>query len=174
MSEDTYEQQPGCVCVAGWLTLTESAAAPASAALSACESIRRVLISLLTVIQGRVSQLSTHSTAADHTSQALGPKQNNPRPSQCGVRYKRDRNINAPSECKERLLDTLVHLSRGLHEPDAKLVGKLAALLLRHSALVRPVRLVADEDLVHAFRGVLLDVRVPCSDVWRSAVRGMG
>ena len=72
---------------------------------------------------------------------------------------------NAPGKCEERLLDALVDLRRGLHELDAKLVGKLAALLLGDRALVRPVRLVADEDLVHAVRGVLLDVRVPGADV---------
>ncbi len=73
----------------------------------------------------------------------------------------------APGKCEERLLDALVDFRRGLHELDAELVGELAALLLGHRALVRPVRLVADEDLVHAFRGVLFDVRVPGADVCR-------
>lgn len=71
----------------------------------------------------------------------------------------------APGKCEERLLDALVDLCRGLHELDAELVGKLAALLFSHRALVRPVRLVANENLVYAFRGVLLDVRMPGADI---------
>lgn len=44
--EHNHEQQPCPGCAAGWLTRTESGAAPPVEALSACESIRRVLISL--------------------------------------------------------------------------------------------------------------------------------
>ena len=70
-----------------------------------------------------------------------------------------------PCESEEGLLDALVDLCGRLHELDAELVGELAALLLRDGALLCPVGLVADEDLVHAFRRVLLNVRVPCADV---------
>ena len=41
-----HEQQPGVACIAGWLTLTELFAGASEAALSAWESIKRVLISL--------------------------------------------------------------------------------------------------------------------------------
>ena len=71
-----------------------------------------------------------------------------------------------PREREERLLDALVDLCGGLHELDAELVGELAALLLGDGALLGPVGLVADEDLVDALGGVLLDVGVPCADVW--------
>ena len=75
-------------------------------------------------------------------------------------------NRDGPCEREESLLDAVVGLCGGLHELDAELVGELAALLLGDGALLGPVRLVADEDLVHALGGVLLDVRVPCADVW--------
>ena len=55
-----------------------------------------------------------------------------------------------PRQSEEGLLDTLVDLRGGLHELDAELVGELAALFLRDGALLCPVGLVADEDLVHA------------------------
>ena len=79
----------------------------------------------------------------------------------CGTR----RGVNRPCQCEKCLLDTLVYLCRSLHEFDAELVRELAALFLCNRPLVRPVRLVADEDLVDAFRGMLLDIRVPCADI---------
>ena len=75
-------------------------------------------------------------------------------------------NKDAPCECEERLLDSLVHLGGCLHEPNAQLFGKLSTLLLRHCSLVSPVGLVANEDLVYAFRRMLLDVGVPGTDVF--------
>ena len=48
--EYIHEQQPGADCAAGWLTFTESGCWPAAAAVSACESIRRVLMSLLAIV----------------------------------------------------------------------------------------------------------------------------
>ena len=71
----------------------------------------------------------------------------------------------APCKREERLLNTLVNLGRRLHKLDAELVRELAALLLRNGTLLRPVRLVADENLVHALGRMLLNVRVPCADV---------
>jgi hypothetical protein len=63
--------------------------------------------------------------------------------------------MNKPCQCEKRLLDTLVHLCRSLHEQvDAQLIGELARLLLCNRPLVRPVRLVADEDLVDIFRDI--------------------
>ena len=81
-------------------------------------------------------------------------------------RHKEAEREHGPCEREEGLLDTLVDLRGGLHELDAELVGELAALLLGDGALLAPVGLVADEDLVHALGRVLLDVRVPCADVW--------
>lgn len=40
------------------------------------------------------------------------------------------------------------------------------ALFCGDGALLFPVALVADEDLVDALGGVLLDVGEPCADVW--------
>jgi hypothetical protein len=74
--------------------------------------------------------------------------------------------MDEPCQCEKRLLDTLVHLCRSLHEQvDAQLISELARLLLCNRPLVRPVRLVADEDLVDIFRDILVDIRVPCSDI---------
>ena len=71
----------------------------------------------------------------------------------------------APCKREERFLNTLVNLRRRLHKLDAELVRELAALLLRNGTLLRPVRLVADENLVHALGRMLLNVRVTCADV---------
>ena len=79
-----------------------------------------------------------------------------------------------PCKREERLLDTLVDLRRGLHEFDAQFVRELPALLLRDSTLLGPVGFVADEDLVDTLRCVLLDVGVPCADVWRGEGREGG
>ena len=69
-------------------------------------------------------------------------------------------------QCEKRLLDTLVHLCRSFHEQaDAQLIGELARLLLCNSPLVRPVRLVADENLVDIFQDILVDIRMPCPDI---------
>jgi hypothetical protein len=76
-----------------------------------------------------------------------------------------EKEVGEPGKGKERLLDTLVDLRGGLHKLDAELGRKLAALLLRDSPLVGPVAFIADEDLVHTLRCVLLDVRVPRADI---------
>lgn len=76
----------------------------------------------------------------------------------------------APSKGKEGFLHALVDLRRRLHELDAEFVGELAALFLGHCLLVRPVRLVANEDLVHALRRVLLNVCMPRPDVYKRAL----
>jgi hypothetical protein len=65
----------------------------------------------------------------------------------------------------ESLVDVDVALSRDLQERDAEFVGEGLALFCGDGALLFPVALVADEDLVDAFRGVLLDVGEPCADV---------
>jgi hypothetical protein len=68
-------------------------------------------------------------------------------------------------EAVKCLIDVNVALSRDLEEGDAELVSKRLALFCRDGALFFPVALVADEDLVDTFGGVLLDVGEPCADV---------
>ena len=109
-------------------------------AASACESMRRALMSL------------------DGTTQH---------------RYKRRKKserieIDIPCEGEERLFNTYIYLRRGLNKLDSEFLRKLTALVLCYSPLIRPVRLVADENLVHSFRSMLLDVGVPRADVYAS------
>lgn len=68
-------------------------------------------------------------------------------------------------EVEEGLFDIDVRLGRDFHEGDAKFIGEGLALLDGNSALLLPVALVADEDFVDAFGGVLLDVGEPRPDV---------
>ena len=56
------------------------------------------------------------------------------------------------------------HLSPAQHA-EAELVGEFAALFFSDGSLLRPVGLVANEDLVYAFGGMLFDVCVPGADV---------
>lgn len=72
-------------------------------------------------------------------------------------------------EAVEGLLDVDVGLGRDLEEGDAELVGERLAPLRRHHPLLFPVAFVADQDLVHAFGGVLLDVGKPGSDIFEAA-----
>lgn len=71
-------------------------------------------------------------------------------------------------EAEEGLLDVDVRFRADFHEGNAKLVGECLALLGRDRALLFPVALVADEDLVDAFGCVLLNVGKPCADVCRA------
>lgn len=68
-------------------------------------------------------------------------------------------------ETEERLLDIDIRLRADLQERDAQLVRERLAALCGHHALVFPVALVADEDLVYALGGVLLDVGEPGADI---------
>lgn len=68
-------------------------------------------------------------------------------------------------EAVEGVLDVDVALGGDLHEGDAQLVGQLLALFAGYHALVLPVALVADEDLVDALGGVLFHVGEPGADV---------
>jgi hypothetical protein len=70
-----------------------------------------------------------------------------------------------PCKGEEGLLNALVDLGGSLHEFDAEFCCKLTSLFLSNCSLVAPVTLVADEDLVHPLRGVLLNVRMPRADV---------
>jgi hypothetical protein len=73
--------------------------------------------------------------------------------------------LDVACEAEEGLLDVDVWLSADLHEGNAKLVGERLALLGGDCALLFPVTLVANEDLVDAFGRMLLDVREPGADV---------
>ena len=68
------------------------------------------------------------------------------------------------------LVDVNVALGRDLEKGDAEFVGERLALFCRDGALLLPVALVANENLVNAFGGMLLDVGEPCADVWRSII----
>lgn len=71
----------------------------------------------------------------------------------------------------ERFLHVDVALGRDLEEGDAEFVGQRLALLGADGALLLPVAFVADEDLVDAFAGVLLDIGEPGADVCYSVRR---
>lgn len=73
--------------------------------------------------------------------------------------------LNVAREAEEGLLDVDVGLGADFHEGNAELVGERLALLGRNRALLFPVALVANEDFVDAFGGVLLDVGEPGADV---------
>jgi hypothetical protein len=85
-------------------------------------------------------------------------------------RLVRPRAVNKPGfdirrERVKGLVDVDVALRRDLEEWDTELVRKRLSLLCGNSALLFPVALVADEDLVDALGGVLLYVGEPCADV---------
>jgi hypothetical protein len=65
----------------------------------------------------------------------------------------------------EGLVDVDVALCRDLEERDAEFVCERLTALRGDGALLFPVALVANEDLVDAFGGVLLDVGEPRADV---------
>lgn len=69
------------------------------------------------------------------------------------------------SEAIEGLVDVNVALGGDLEEWDSKLIGQSLSLLSSDDALLFPVTLVADQDLVDALGRVLLDVGEPRSDV---------
>ena len=71
-----------------------------------------------------------------------------------------------PRKSEERFFDAFVDLCRRLDEFDIELSCELAALVLRNSPLVRPVAFVAYKNFVHALRSMLLDVRVPSTNVY--------
>ena len=73
---------------------------------------------------------------------------------------------NSPSQREECLFDTLVRLCTCLQESKSKLIGELSALFHRNGTFLVPVALVSNEDFVDSVRGVLLNVRVPGSNVW--------
>ena len=74
--------------------------------------------------------------------------------------------LDVGGEVVEGLVDVDVGLGRDLEEWDAELLGERLALLRRDDALLFPVALVADEDLVNALGGVLFYVGEPCADLF--------
>lgn len=73
--------------------------------------------------------------------------------------------LDVGGEAVEGLVDVDVALGGDLEEGDAELVGEGLALLGADDALVLPVALVSDEDLVDALGGVLFYVGEPGADV---------
>ena len=74
--------------------------------------------------------------------------------------------IDTPREGEESLFDAFIYLCRSFDEFDSKLLRKLAALFLCYGPLIRPVRFVSNENLVHTLRSVLFNVSVPRADVY--------
>lgn len=72
----------------------------------------------------------------------------------------------SPSQGEEGVFHTLVRLGTRLEEAQSKLVGKRLALLESDGALLVPIALVANEDLVDPGRRVLVDLGVPGANVW--------
>ena len=75
--------------------------------------------------------------------------------------------LDVACKAEECLLDVDVRFRANLHEGNAELVGKGLTLLGRNGALLFPVTLVADQDLVDALGCVLLNIGEPCADVCR-------
>ena len=73
--------------------------------------------------------------------------------------------LDVTSQAVEGLVDIDVALRRHLEEGNTKLVGEGLALFCRDGALLFPVALVADQDLVDAFGGVLFNVSEPCANI---------
>ena len=68
-------------------------------------------------------------------------------------------------EGEKGLFDVDVALCADFHEWDAELVGEGLTLFCAYGTLLFPVALVANQDLVDAFAGVLFDVGEPGADV---------
>lgn len=75
--------------------------------------------------------------------------------------------LDVACKAEEGLLDVDVRFRANLHEGNAELVGKCLTLLSRNGALLFPVTLVANQDLVNALGRMLLNVGEPCADVCR-------
>ena len=76
--------------------------------------------------------------------------------------------LDVACKAEEGLLDVDVRFRANLHEGNAELVGKCLTLLSRNGALLFPVTLVANQDLVDALGRMLLNVGEPCADVcWK-------
>ena len=73
--------------------------------------------------------------------------------------------LDVACKAEEGLLDVDVRFRADFHEGDAELVGKGLTLLGGNGALLFPVTLVANKDLVDALGRVLLNVGKPCADV---------
>lgn len=78
-----------------------------------------------------------------------------------------DAGLDVGGQAVEGLVDVDAALGRDLEEGNAELVGQLLALFGGDDALLLPVALVANQNLVDALGGVLLDVGEPRADVCR-------
>lgn len=80
--------------------------------------------------------------------------------------------LNVRGEGEKGLFDVDVALCADFHKGDAEFVSKGLALGGGDGALLFPVTLVADQDLVYAFGCVLLDIGEPCSDIAETLLVG--
>lgn len=64
------------------------------------------------------------------------------------------------------LVNVDVALCRDLEEGDSELISQSLALFCRDGALLFPIALVTNEDLVDTLGGVLFNVGEPCANVW--------
>ena len=75
-------------------------------------------------------------------------------------------------QVEEGFLDVGIRLGRRLNVRNAELLGQLFALLGGDRSLLLPIRLVANQNLGDAFAGMLLDVGVPRSYVFKRLLVG--
>jgi hypothetical protein len=81
--------------------------------------------------------------------------------------------LDVGGEAIECLVDVDVALGGHLEEGDTELVGEGLALFGADHALLLPVALVSDQDLVDTFGSVLLNVLEPGSDVCSCRKHGL-
>lgn len=83
------------------------------------------------------------------------------------IRFRRvdDPFLDIGREAVECLLHIDIALRRDLHKGYPKLVSELLSPLDRHRSLFLPVTLVSNQDFIHPFGCVLLDVGEPSPDV---------
>ena len=74
--------------------------------------------------------------------------------------------LDIASQTVKGLVNIDVALCRDLEEGNSKLISESLALFCRDSALLFPIALVANEDLVDTLGGVLFNVGEPCANVW--------
>lgn len=110
-----------------------------------------------------LAALSTQSTPAFRTAALYI---NTTRLPGClGPRRVDDPSFDIARETEERFFDVDVALRTDLEKRDSELVCKCLSLFCAHGALLFPVTLVADKDLVDALGCVLFNVAEPSSDV---------
>ena len=73
--------------------------------------------------------------------------------------------VDLPSKCEESLFYTFIDFRWGLHELDTEFISQFSSLFFGNSTLLGPVWFVSDENLIDTFRGMLLNVGMPCADI---------